>query len=161
MTRAEQLQPMLRQLLATRRARMENTQSDAGRGERLHFASDSRRNRRLAAQLFAYELALDLFELDLAELVSKYVGETERHLDAVFRDAETAGAVLLIDEADALFGKRSEVRDAHDRYANLDVNYLLQKLESYAGIVVLTSNLGARFDVPGAHGCERVELSDD
>jgi len=159
MTRAEQLQLVLRQLLAARRVRMENTQSDAGRGERLHFASDSPRNRRLAAQLFAYELALDLFELDLDRLVSKYIGETEKHIDAVFRDAEMAGAVLLIDEADELLGKRTEVGDAHDRYANLDVAYLLQRIEQYPGIVVLTTRRGAHLEF--ARDCPRVELSDD
>jgi len=161
MTRAEQLQPVLQQLLAARRVRMESTQSDAGRGERLHFASDSRRNRRLAAQLFAYELALDLFEVDLADVASKYIGETEKHLDAVFRDAEQCGAVLLIDDADEVLGKRTGVRDAHDRYANLDVAYLLQRLEKYPGIVVLTTNRGANLELACAPGCERVELSDD
>jgi vesicle-fusing ATPase len=139
---------------------MENTPADVGR-ERLHFASDSRRNRRLAVQLFASELAIDLFELDLAEVSSKYSGETEKHLDAFFTAAEAAGAVLLIDEADALFGKRTEVRDAHDRYAHLDVDYLLQRLESYPGIVVLTTHRGANIDAACARDCERVELSDD
>ena len=158
--RPEQLQPVLEKLLVARRARMEHTQSDVGR-ERLHFASNSRRNRRLAVQLFASELAIDLFELDLADVASRYVGETEKHLDAFFTAAEAAGAVLLIDEADALFARRGEVRDAHDRYANLDGDHLMQRLESYSGIVALTTNLGAHIDAPCAPHCERVELSDD
>ena len=158
--RPEQLQPVVEQLLVARRARMENTQADVRR-ERLHLASNSRRNRRLAAQLFARELAIDLFELDVDQVVSKQAGETEKQLDAFFTAAEAAGAVLLIDEADALLGRRTTVRDAHDRYANLDVNYLLQKLDSYAGIVVLTTNRGAHIDAACARNCECVELSDD
>src|SRR6478752_9316973 len=113
--RLEQLQPVVEQLLLARRARMENTQADVRR-ERLHLASNSRRNRRLAAQLFARELAIDLFELDVEQVVSKQAGETEKQLDAFFTAAEAAGAVLLIDEADALLGRRTTVRDAHDRY---------------------------------------------
>ena len=158
--RPDLLQPVLERLLGERRARMEDTKADLGRGERLHIASDSRRARRLAAQLYARELAIDLFELDLDQLVSRHAGETEKHLDAFFMAAEAAGAVLLIDEADALFGKRSEVRDAQDRYANLDVGYLLQKLECYPGIVVLTTHRDAHIDAACARDCTRVELSD-
>jgi AAA+ superfamily predicted ATPase len=158
--RPEQLQPVLEQLLVARRTRMENTQAELQR-ERLHFASNSRRNRRLAVQLFASSLAIDLFELDLDEIAGKYLGETEKHLDAFFTAAEAAGAVLLIDEADALLGKRTGVRDAHDRYANLDVDSLLQRLESYSGIVVLTTNRGAHIDAACARDCACVELSDD
>src|SRR3982751_1736240 len=135
--RPEQLRPVLEQLLVARRTRMESTQGDLRRGERLHFASNSRRNRRLAVQLLASELAIDLFELDLAGIAGGYLGETEKHLDAFFTAAEAAGAVALTDRADAPPGKRTDVRDAHDRFANLDVDTLLQRLESYSGIVAL------------------------
>lgn len=100
----------------------------------------------LAARVLATELDLDLYRVDLSQTVSKYVGETEKNLKAIFDRAERAGAVLVFDEADALFGRRSEVRDAHDRYANLEVSYLLQRMESYRGLAVLTTNLPAHLD---------------
>ncbi|HEY7641468.1 MAG TPA: ATP-binding protein [Steroidobacteraceae bacterium] len=100
----------------------------------------------LAAQAIARELGTQLLRIDLSRLVSKYIGETEKHLDAVFAEAEQSGAVLLFDEADALFGKRSEVKDSHDRYANVEVNYLLQRLEDFDGIAILTSNLRSNID---------------
>lgn len=94
----------------------------------------------LAAQLLASRLARDLYRVDLSVLVSEYIGETESNLDRVFAQARKSGAVLLLDEADALFGKRSEVKDAHDRYADQVVNYLLQQIETYSGLVILASN---------------------
>jgi SpoVK/Ycf46/Vps4 family AAA+-type ATPase len=100
----------------------------------------------MAAGVIAGDLGLDLFRVDLATVVSKYVGETEQNLDRIFAAAEGSNAVLLFDEADALFGKRSEVKDAHDRYANIEVAYLLQRMEAYAGAVILATNLRANMD---------------
>jgi SpoVK/Ycf46/Vps4 family AAA+-type ATPase len=94
----------------------------------------------------AGELGLDLWRIDLARVVSKYIGETEKNLDRIFTAAEDANVVLLFDEADALFGKRSAVHDAHDRYANLEVAYLLQKMEEYEGLAVLATNLRDNLD---------------
>ena len=90
--------------------------------------------------MIAHELELDMYRIDLAGVVSKYIGETERNLRRVFDAAEEGGALLLFDEADALFGKRSEVKDSHDRYANIEVNYLLQRMEDYRGVAILATN---------------------
>jgi SpoVK/Ycf46/Vps4 family AAA+-type ATPase len=100
----------------------------------------------MAAEVMAGELGLDLYRIDLSGVVSKYIGETEKNLERVFRAADQGDALLLFDEADALFGKRSEVRDAHDRYANVEVAYLLQRLEAYEGVAILTSNLRGNID---------------
>jgi SpoVK/Ycf46/Vps4 family AAA+-type ATPase len=100
----------------------------------------------MAAEIIAGELGLDLYRIDLSSVVSKYIGETEKNLERIFRAADQGDALLLFDEADALFGKRSEVRDAHDRYANVEVAYLLQRLEAYEGIALLTSNLRGNID---------------
>ncbi len=89
---------------------------------------------------------LDLYRIDLASMVSKYIGETEKNLRRVFDAAEDSGAILLFDEADALFGKRSEVKDSHDRYANIEVSYLLQRMEAYRGLAILTTNLKNALD---------------
>ena len=94
----------------------------------------------------ANELGLDLYKIDLSTLVSKYIGETEKNLDKIFSEAETSNAILFFDEADAIFGKRSEVKDAHDRYANIEVSYLLQRMETYNGVVILATNLRANLD---------------
>jgi SpoVK/Ycf46/Vps4 family AAA+-type ATPase len=96
--------------------------------------------------VLARDLGLDLFRIDLATIVSKYIGETEKNLDRIFDAADGSNAILFFDEADALFGKRSEVRDSHDRYANLEVAYLLQKMESYAGAVILATNFRQNMD---------------
>src|SRR5205807_3937636 len=88
----------------------------------------------------------DLYRIDLSSVVSKYIGETEKNLRRVFDAAEEGGAVLLFDEADALFGKRSEVKDSHDRYANIEVSYLLQRMEAYRGLAILTTNLKTALD---------------
>ena len=100
----------------------------------------------MAAEVLANELRLDLYRIDLSQVVSKYIGETEKNLRRVFDAAETAGAMLLFDEADALFGKRSEVKDSHDRYANIEVSYLLQRMEAYRGLAILTTNLKQALD---------------
>src|SRR5213079_2425760 len=94
----------------------------------------------------AGELGLDLYTINLATVVDKYVGETEKNLERIFTEADQVNGVLLFDEADALFGKRSEVSDAHDRYANIEVAYLLQRLETYDGLVVLATNLQRNID---------------
>lgn len=95
----------------------------------------------MAAEVLAGELRLDLYRIDLSAVVSKYIGETEKNLRRIFDAAEEGGAILLFDEADALFGKRSEVKDSHDRYANIEVSYLLQRMEAYQGLAILTSNM--------------------
>jgi len=100
----------------------------------------------LAAEVVAAELHLDLYKVDLAGVVSKYVGETEKNLSRIFQEAETSNAILFFDEADALFGKRTKVSDAHDRYANIETSYLLQRMEAYEGIVVLATNLRENMD---------------
>ena len=91
-------------------------------------------------------MQLDLYRIDLSQVVSKYIGETEKNLARVFAAAEQGGVVLLFDEADALFGRRSEVRDSHDRHANIEVSYLLQRMESYRGVSILTTNFKAAID---------------
>lgn len=111
------------------------------------FAGESGTGKTMAAEVLANELHLDLYRIDLSGVVSKYIGETERNLRRVFDAAETSGAMLLFDEADALFGKRSEVRDSHDRYANIEVSYLLQRMEAYRGLAILTTNMKAALDV--------------
>ena len=100
----------------------------------------------MAAEVLANELHLDLYRIDLASTVSKYIGETEKNLRRVFDAAEDSGSILLFDEADALFGKRSEVKDSHDRYANIEVSYLLQRMEAYRGLAILTTNLKSALD---------------
>ena len=100
----------------------------------------------MAAEVLACELGLDLYKIDLSSVVSKYIGETEKNLSRIFSEAETSNAILFFDEADALFGKRSEVRDAHDRYANIEINYLLQRIEEYEGVIILASNLRKNMD---------------
>jgi SpoVK/Ycf46/Vps4 family AAA+-type ATPase len=100
----------------------------------------------MAAEVLANELKLDLYRIDLSRVVSKYIGETEVRLRQVFDAAESGGAILLFDEADALFGKRSEVKDSHDRYANIEVSYLLQRMEAYRGLAILTTNMKNALD---------------
>jgi SpoVK/Ycf46/Vps4 family AAA+-type ATPase len=100
----------------------------------------------MAAEVVARALELDLFVVDLARVVSKYIGETEKNLAQIFQAAEDASCILFFDEADALFGKRSEVRDSHDRYANLEISYLLQRIELFEGISILATNLDRNLD---------------
>jgi SpoVK/Ycf46/Vps4 family AAA+-type ATPase len=109
-----------------------------------------------AADTLAAELRTTVFHVDLASVVSKYIGDTEKNIDAVFTDAEHAGAVLLIDEADALFGKRTDVKDSHDRYANVDIGSLLGRLEEYNGVVLLATNLGTNIDPAFSRRLRRV-----
>jgi hypothetical protein len=110
------------------------------------FAGESGTGKTLAAEVIAHELGLNLYRIDLSQVVSKYIGETEKNLRRLFDAAERGGTILFFDEADALFGKRSEVRDSHDRYANIEVNYLLQRMESYRGLAILATNMKAALD---------------
>ena len=117
-----------------------------GKGISLLFAGPSGTGKTMAAEILARELGLDLYKIDLSTIVSKYIGETEKNLSRIFSEAATSNAILFFDEADALFGKRSEVRDAHDRYANIEINYLLQRMEEYEGVVILATNLRKNMD---------------
>jgi AAA+ superfamily predicted ATPase len=117
-----------------------------GQGLTALFSGESGTGKTLAAEAIANEVQLDLYRVDLATVVSKYIGETEKNLKRLFDAAEASGAVLLFDEADALFGKRSEVKDSHDRYANIEVAYLLQRVEAYRGLAILTTNMKSALD---------------
>lgn len=143
----------LRQLASQVRHRMRvyETWDFAGKGRRglgvsALFAGESGTGKTLAAEVLARELELDLYRIDLSAVVSKYIGETEKNLKRVFDTAEEGGVLLLFDEADALFGKRSDVRDSRDRYANIEVSYLLQRMEAYQGLAILTTNLKSALD---------------
>lgn len=110
------------------------------------FAGSSGMGKTMAAEVIARDLDLDLYRVDISSIVSKYIGETEKHLRTLFDAAEDGGAILLFDEADALFGRRSEVKDSHDRYSNIEVSYLLQRIESYSGLAILTTNMKSALD---------------
>lgn len=120
--------------------------SNGGRGLVVLFHGASGTGKTMAAEAIAGALRMQLFRIDLAGVVSKYIGETEKNLRAIFEEADRADAVLFFDEADALFGKRSDVKDAHDRYANIEINYLLQRIESFEGIAILATNMHAHID---------------
>lgn len=117
-----------------------------GKGITALFTGQPGTGKTMAADIIATELGLDLYKIDLSTVVSKYIGETEKNLSRIFAEAETSHAILFFDEADALFGKRTEVKDAHDRYANLEISYLLQKMEEFEGIVILATNLRQNMD---------------
>jgi hypothetical protein len=117
-----------------------------GKGVTALFAGPSGAGKTMAAEVIANALDIDLYKIDLSGIVSKYIGETEKNLDRVFTAAENANAILFFDEADALFGKRSEVKDSHDRYANIEISYLLQKMEMYDGVAILATNLRQNLD---------------
>jgi SpoVK/Ycf46/Vps4 family AAA+-type ATPase len=117
-----------------------------GKGLNVLFSGPSGTGKTLAAEIIANELKLDLYKIDLSCVVSKYIGETEKNLAKIFQEAEASNAILFFDEADALFGKRSEVKDSHDRYANIEINYLLQKMEEHEGIAILASNFRKNID---------------
>ena len=121
--------------------------SDRGLGISALFSGPSGTGKTTAAEVLAKQLNLDLYRIDLSSVVSKYIGETEKNLRRVFDAAESGGAILLFDEADALFGKRSDVKDSHDRHANIEVSYLLQRMEAYRGLAILTTNLKNALDV--------------
>lgn len=115
-------------------------QMKEGVGTSALFAGESGTGKTMAAEVIANALNLDLYRIDLSAVVSKYIGETEKNLGKLFDAADDSGAILLFDEADALFGKRSGVKDSHDRYANLELSYLLQRIESFRGLVILATN---------------------
>lgn len=146
-------QQTLKQLTAQVRHRMTvyeswgfSAKGPRGLGVTALFTGESGTGKTLAAEVIANDLGLDLYRIDLSSVVSKYIGETEKNLKQVFDAAEEGGVLLLFDEADALFGKRSEVRDSHDRYANIEVGYLLQRMEAYEGLAILTTNLKSSLD---------------
>lgn len=143
----------LRQLVSQSRRRMTvyetwgfAARSRRGLGISALFSGPSGTGKTLAAEVLANELKLDLYRIDLSAIVSKYIGETEKNLKQVFDAAESGGVLLLFDEADALFGKRAEVKDSHDRYANIEVGYLLQRMESFQGLAILTTNFKSSLD---------------
>lgn len=146
-------QRLLQEIAATVRNRTQ-VLDDWGVGRKLAsspgiailFAGPPGTGKTMAAEVIAGKLGLDLYKIDLATVVSKYIGETEKNLERIFNAAEASNAILLFDEADALFGKRSEVRDSHDRYANIEVSYLLQRMEAYDGVTILATNLRANLD---------------
>jgi SpoVK/Ycf46/Vps4 family AAA+-type ATPase len=117
-----------------------------GKGVIALFAGASGTGKTMAAEILANDLGLDLYRIDLSSVVNKYIGETEKNLERLFSEAQESDAILFFDEADALFGKRSGVSDAHDRYANIETAYLLQRTEEYNGLVMLASNLPKNMD---------------
>ena len=120
--------------------------SRRGLGIAALFEGASGTGKTMAGEVIAGALGLDLYRVDLSQVVSKYIGETEKNLRRIFDAAEGGGAVLLFDEADAIFGRRSEVRDSHDRYANIEVSYLLQRMDTHRGVAVLTTNFKDAID---------------
>jgi AAA+ superfamily predicted ATPase len=122
------------------------SKSSRGLGISALFAGESGTGKTMASEVLANELHLDLYKIDLSKVVSKYIGETEKNLKRIFDAAENGGAILLFDEADALFGKRSDVKDSHDRYSNIEISYLLQRMEAYKGLAILTTNLKSSLD---------------
>ena len=149
----EEPHALLRQIAAQARGR-HRVYREWGYGERMNrglgisalFAGESGTGKTMAAEVIANELQLHLYRIDLSSVVSKYIGETEKNLRRLFDAAEQGGALLFFDEADALFGKRSEVKDSHDRYANIEINYLLQRMESFSGLAILATNMKASLD---------------
>jgi SpoVK/Ycf46/Vps4 family AAA+-type ATPase len=123
-----------------------NRKMSRGLGISALFAGDTGTGKTMAAEVIAMHLRLDLYRIDLSSVVSKYIGETEKNLRRLFDAAENGGAILFFDEADALFGKRSEVKDSHDRYANIEINYLLQRMEAYRGLAILATNMKSALD---------------
>ncbi|PID86692.1 MAG: hypothetical protein CSB13_03100 [Chloroflexi bacterium] len=117
-----------------------------GKGLSALFAGESGTGKTMSADIMATVLGLALYKVDLSTVVSKYIGETEKNLDRIFTEAATSNAILFFDEADAIFGKRSEIKDSHDRYANIEISYLLQRMEMYDGVVILATNLRANLD---------------
>jgi SpoVK/Ycf46/Vps4 family AAA+-type ATPase len=121
-------------------ARARNSDAERGGGTVVLFTGRTGAGQGDAAEALAKDLERDLYRVDLSLVISKYIGETEKNLRRLFNAVESAGAILFFDEADALFGKRSDVKDSHDRYANIEINYLLQRLEAYKGLVILATN---------------------
>jgi SpoVK/Ycf46/Vps4 family AAA+-type ATPase len=153
MMQHEEFRPVLDRLLATRRAKVEDTQGGANRGLRVLITGNSGKNKLLAAQLFAHELAVDLFQIDLTRIVSKYVADTEKNLDELFKAAKASDAVLLFDDTDHLFAHNGE---DSGRFPNFDVNQLRQRIESYDGVVLLGTHDREQMDPRIARQCDEV-----
>ena len=117
-----------------------------GKGVSILFAGPPGTGKTMSAEVVAKELMLEIYKIDLSQVISKYIGETEKNLHEIFHEAQFSNAILFFDEADALFGKRSEVKDSHDKYANIETAYLLQKIEEYAGITILATNFSQNID---------------
>jgi SpoVK/Ycf46/Vps4 family AAA+-type ATPase len=149
----EQLRPVLEKLLATRRAKVEQTQGGTRRGLRVLFTGHSVKNKLLAAQLLAQQLAVDLYEIDLQRLVSKYVGDTEKNLEALFEAAKDSDAVLLFDDTAHLF---ADPMEDSGQFPNLDVAQLRQRIESYDGVVLLGADDNEHIDPKLAKQCDEV-----
>ena len=137
---SDDVRAQLRKLTSRMAKRRSGAKLTGGRGITGLLSCPSRTGRIVVAEILAAYLELSLYRIDLARTKSKYIGETEKSLDRVFDAAEGSGAILFFDEADALFGKRTEVRDSHDRYANAEINYLLQRMEDYVGLSILATN---------------------
>jgi SpoVK/Ycf46/Vps4 family AAA+-type ATPase len=158
----EQLRPVLDRLLATRRAKVEDTQAGGRKGLRILFTGHSGKNKLLAAQLFAHELSVDLFQIDLDRIVSKYVADTEKNLDALFKAAQASNAVLLVDDAEDLFGVGGSPIEDSGRFPSLNFAELRARIESYDGVVVLVAEDRKQVDPKLARQCDEVvELADD
>ena len=150
---AAEQKSILRELVATVRQRPKVLE-EWGVGKKLAssagvavlFAGPPGTGKTMAAEVIAHDLQLDLYKIDLSSVVSKYIGETEKNLEKIFTEAASSNAILFFDEADAIFGKRAEVKDAHDRYANVEISYLLQRMEAYDGVTILATNLRANMD---------------
>lgn len=151
----EKLRPVVTRLLETRRAKIEETQGGTPRAMRVLFTGHSEKNKLLAAQLFANELAVDLYEIDLQRMVSKYLGDTEKNLDALFAAAEASDAVLLFEDSAHLFGETVSPEDS-GRFPNLDIAHLRQRIEKYEGVVVLATNSKESIDPKIARQCDEV-----
>ena len=147
---------MLERLLATRRAKVDATQGGTPTGMRVLFTGPSGRNKLLAAQLIAHELAVDLFEIDLHRIVSKYIAETEKNLDALFEAASATDAALWFEDTDHLFGAPAKDIDESGRFPNLSVARLRQRLESYNGVVMLGTRERGEVDPKFARQCDEV-----
>lgn len=115
-------------------------------GYRVLFDGPSEINKKATAEMLGREFNKEIFRIDLSSVVSKYIGETEKNLEAIFKKAESKNVILYFDEADALFDKRTDVKDSHDKYANIEVSYLLQRIEEYPGIVILAGNMKGNID---------------
>jgi SpoVK/Ycf46/Vps4 family AAA+-type ATPase len=158
--RQEHFRPVIERLLATRRAKVEESQAGAAKGMRVLFAGASGKNRLLAAQWFAHELSVDLYQIDLDRIVSKLVGDTEKNLDALFQAAQASDAVLMFDDTDHLFASASS--EESGRFPNLNVAQLRRRIESYEGVVLFGSDNRAHIDPGLARRCDEVvDLADE
>lgn len=150
------LRPVVDRLLASRRAKVEDTQGGARKGMRVLFTGHSGKNKLLAAQLFAHELAVDLYQVDLGRIVSKYIGDTEKNLDEFFKAAEASDAVLLFDDTDHLFDAATLAIGESGRFPNFNIALLRARLEEYGGVVVLGADDRAHIDPKIARQCDEV-----